>query len=74
MNPIETQDLTKFVKKLNADGYTIVIIEHDMKVIMNLCDEIMVLNYGKKICEGTPEVIRANREVQEAYFGRGLTV
>jgi branched-chain amino acid transport system ATP-binding protein len=74
MNPIETQELMAFVRKLNADGYTIVIIEHDMKVIMNLCDHIMVLNYGKKICEGTPDVIRADQRVQEAYFGRDLAV
>lgn len=73
MNPMETAELMTFVKKLNRDGYTIVVIEHDMKFIMNLCDRIMVLNYGKKICEGTPAVIKCNTQVQEAYFGKGMT-
>lgn len=72
MNPMETQELSEFVRKLNDDGYTIVVIEHDMKFIMNLCDRILVLNYGRKICEGVPEEIKRNREVQEAYFGKGL--
>lgn len=72
MNPNETRELLEFVKKLNKDGYTIVVIEHDMKFIMNLCDRIVVLNYGQKICEGTPEEIKANQQVQEAYFGKGL--
>ncbi len=74
MNPSETQELLTFVRKLNADGYTIVVIEHDMKFIMNLCDRILVLNYGKKICEGTPEVVKNNAAVAEAYFGKGLAV
>ncbi len=72
MNPSETQELLTFVKKLNDEGYTIVVIEHDMKFIMNVCDRILVLNYGKRICEGTPDVIRNNTAVAEAYFGKGL--
>ena len=72
MNPNETKELLSFVKKLNTDGYTIVVIEHDMKFIMNLCDRIVVLNHGEKICEGTPDVVKNSRQVQEAYFGKGL--
>ena len=72
MNPNETRELLDFVKKLNKDGYTVVVIEHDMKFIMNLCDRIIVLNYGQKICEGTPEEVKNNSQVQEAYFGKGL--
>ena len=72
MNPSETQELLEFVKELNSDGYTIVVIEHDMKFIMNVCDRILVLNYGKKICEGTPDVVKNNADVAEAYFGKGL--
>lgn len=72
MNPNETRQLLDFVKKLNKDGYTVVVIEHDMKFIMNLCDRIIVLNYGQKICEGTPEEVKNNSQVQEAYFGKGL--
>ncbi len=70
MNPIETQELLTFVKKLNADGLTVVVIEHDLKFIMNVCDRIMVLNYGEKLCEGTAKEIQENRQVQEAYFGK----
>lgn len=72
MNPMETQALLEFVKMLNAQGYTIVVIEHDMKFIMNLCDHILVMNYGKKICEGLPEDVRNNQEVQQAYLGKGF--
>lgn len=72
MNPLETQSLMEFVKLLNKQGYTIVVIEHDMKFMMNLCDRILVMNYGRKICEGLPEDIRNNEEVQEAYLGKGL--
>ena len=70
MNPMETQELLIFVKKLNAEGLTVVVIEHDLKFIMNVCDHIMVLNYGEKLCEGTAEEIQGNRQVQEAYFGK----
>ena len=70
MNPRETEDLMHFIKMLNTKGYTIIVIEHDMKFIMNLCDRIMVMNYGKKICDGTPEIVRNSVEVQEAYLGK----
>ena len=72
MNPQETQSLMEFVKELNRDGMTIAVIEHDMKFIMNCCNRILVLNFGKKIAEGTPEEIKNNEEVQTAYFGKGL--
>lgn len=71
MNPNETEALRLFIKDLNGKGYTIVVIEHDMKFIMNSCNRIMVLNFGKKICEGAPEEVSANQDVQEAYFGKG---
>lgn len=71
MNPNETNSLRGFILKLNSEGYTVVVIEHDMKFVMNSCNRILVLNFGQKICEGTPEEVRANREVNEAYFGKG---
>ncbi|HWP68757.1 MAG TPA: ATP-binding cassette domain-containing protein, partial [Rectinemataceae bacterium] len=74
MNPAETQELSDFVKRLNKDGLTIVVIEHDMKFVMNTCNRILVLNFGQKICEGTPESVRNDRGVNEAYFGKGLVV
>jgi branched-chain amino acid transport system ATP-binding protein len=74
MNPIETKALSDFIKKLNRDGYTIVVIEHDMKFVMGTCNRILVLNFGQKICEGSPETVRNDRGVNEAYFGKGLVV
>jgi len=74
MNPNETMALMEFIKKLNQEGYTIAVIEHDMKFVMNTCNRIMVLNFGKKICEGDPQYIRSNKEVNEAYFGKGIIV
>lgn len=72
MNPMETQELMEFIIMLNEGGYTIAVIEHDMKFVMNSCNRILVLNFGQKICEGTPDEIKANKEVQEAYFGKGI--
>lgn len=71
MNPNETNSLRDFMRKLNREGYTIIVIEHDMKLVMNTCNRILVLNFGQKICEGTPEEVRGNQEVNEAYFGKG---
>jgi branched-chain amino acid transport system ATP-binding protein len=74
MNPSETQALSEFIIRLNKDGYTIAVIEHDMKFVMNTCNRILVLNFGQKICEGTPETVKNDRGVNEAYFGKGLVV
>jgi branched-chain amino acid transport system ATP-binding protein len=71
MNPNETEALRIFIKDLNAHGYTIAVIEHDMKFIMNSCNRILVLNFGHKICEGSPAEVNSNKDVQEAYFGKG---
>ncbi len=71
MNPAETWSLLEFIKKIRDKGQTIIVIEHDMKFVMNLCDYIMVLNFGQKIAEGVPDVIKNDKQVQEAYFGRG---
>ena len=72
MNPLETQSLSGFIKALNADGYTIAVIEHDMRFVMNSCNRILVLNFGQKILEDTPERVKGNPEVQSAYFGKGM--
>ena len=73
-NPKETEALLQFVKKLNREGLTVMLIEHDMKFVMNICDQIAVLNYGKKICEGLPAQIKENQEVIDAYFGKPLKI
>lgn len=74
MNPNETMELRDFILELNSKGHTIVVIEHDMHFIMSSCNYILVLNFGQKIFEGYPDEVKANREVQEAYFGKGLIV
>lgn len=74
MNPLETRELSEFIIRLNTEGYTIVVIEHDMKFVMNTCHHILVLNFGQKICEGNPAEVRRNKAVNEAYFGKGLVV
>ena len=70
MNPRETENMIKLVGDLREKGMTIVVVEHDMKAVMSLCDRIVVLSYGKKVTEGRPEEIKENREVIEAYLGK----
>ena len=69
MNPQETQELMEFIRYLRDIGYTILLIEHDMKVVMNISDRIYVFDHGKKIAEGVPEEIANNPEVIKAYLG-----
>ncbi len=70
MNPKETAELTSFIHDINTGGRTIVVIEHDMKLIMKVCHIITVLNQGVKICEGDAQAVRHNPEVIAAYLGR----
>lgn len=69
VNPDETEELSALIKKMAQQGITICLIEHKMKMIMELAHKIMVLNYGEKIAEGTPNEINQNEEVIRAYLG-----
>jgi branched-chain amino acid transport system ATP-binding protein len=70
MNVEEKQDMCRFVLDVNEEfGTTIVLIEHDMGVVMDICDRVVVLDYGKKIGDGTPDDVRANQAVIDAYLG-----
>ncbi len=69
MNPKETQELLELIEKIRKNGITIILIEHDMKLVMNISDRIIVLDYGEKIAEGLPEEIKNNERVIEAYLG-----
>jgi branched-chain amino acid transport system ATP-binding protein len=69
MNPQETQELNVLIRRIVDFGKTVLLIEHDMKVVMNIAHRITVINYGQKIAEGTPREIQTNRDVIQAYLG-----
>ncbi len=72
MNPQETEDVTRLFRRIRDErGITILLIEHDMRVVMNISEMICVMDHGEKIAEGTPEEIRSDARVIEAYLGRG---
>ncbi len=72
MNPAETSDMIRLIRRLRDElDITVLLIEHDMRVVMNISEHISVLDYGSKIAEGTPSEIQNNAQVIEAYLGQG---
>jgi len=70
MNVEEKQDMCRFILEVNQElGVTVVLIEHDMSVVMDISDRVVVLDYGKKIGDGAPNEVMANEDVIRAYLG-----
>ncbi len=72
MNPQETEALVTLIRRICKEGHSILLIEHDMKLVMSLSDRIFVMDYGKKIAQGTPEEVRSNPAVIKAYLGEDV--
>jgi branched-chain amino acid transport system ATP-binding protein len=68
-NPVETQDIDRVIRSIAKDGVTVVLVEHDMRLVMNISDRVHVLANGRTLAEGTPEQVRSNTDVIEAYLG-----
>jgi branched-chain amino acid transport system ATP-binding protein len=71
LNARETADLGQLIERIRATGVTVVLVEHDMELVMDICDSILVLNLGEKLAEGTPLEIQENQKVITAYLGEG---
>jgi branched-chain amino acid transport system ATP-binding protein len=71
LNPTETQEITGLIVRLSQSGTTVVLVEHNMRLVMGVSDHIVVLDYGRKLCEGSAEKVRHDPRVIEAYLGVG---
>ena len=71
LNPQETQELSAFICTLPSDELSVLLIEHDMSMVMNISDYIYVVNQGEQLAEGLPETVKRNQDVIDAYIGKG---
>ena len=69
LNPRETRDLDELIRRIADSGVTVMLVEHDMRLVMSLSQHILVLNYGRKIAEGAPDEVDRDAEVLSAYLG-----
>jgi branched-chain amino acid transport system ATP-binding protein len=71
MNPNESDRMTQHIRQIREHGVTVVVVEHDMRVIRSLCDRLVCMNFGKKLCEGDPTYVTSHPDVCQAYLGKG---
>lgn len=74
LNPMESREVMHTISRIRSTGLTVLLVEHDMSVVMNISDKVVVINFGRKIGEGTPTEVCANEEVSAAYLGGGACV
>ena len=74
MNPQETAELGELLRRVRAEGVTILLIEHHMDLVMTISDHVVVLDHGEKIAEGTPDQVQRDPRVLEAYLGSSATI
>jgi branched-chain amino acid transport system ATP-binding protein len=74
LTPAECDEATELIRQINKQGITVLIVEHVMRVVMGLCDRVIVLHHGEKICEGTPEQVCNDEKVVKVYLGKKFQI